>query len=136
MTLDEKQMKLKAYCENFDGECVDCPLEEIVKQPDGSHDFCYSDGANIERNYAALFGADEDTADMVNHPSHYETGRFECIDVMVETQGVEAVKDFCICNAFKYLYRHKNKNGNEDVKKAIWYLNKFMELEGEQHDQD
>ncbi len=67
--------------------------------------------------------------DNVNHPSHYETGKFECIDVMVETQGVEAVKDFCICNAFKYLYRHKNKNGLEDVKKAIWYLNKLVELE-------
>ena len=26
-------------------------------------------------------------ADNVNHPAHYETGKFECIDVMVETQG-------------------------------------------------
>lgn len=68
--------------------------------------------------------------DNVNHPSHYETGKFECIDVMVETQGVGAVKSFCICNAFKYLYRHKNKNGIEDIKKAIWYLNKLVELEG------
>ena len=67
--------------------------------------------------------------DNVNHPSHYETGKFECIDVMIETQGVEAVKAFCLCNAFKYLYRHKNKNGVEDVKKAIWYLNKYLELE-------
>lgn len=49
-------------------------------------------------------------ADIVNHPSHYETGSFECIDVMLETQGKEAVMDFCICNAFKYLYRHK-RNG-------------------------
>lgn len=31
-------------------------------------------------------------ADNVNHPSHYETGNFECIDVMVETQGEEATK--------------------------------------------
>ena len=35
-------------------------------------------------------------ADNVNHPAHYETGKFECIDVMVETQGVEATKDFCV----------------------------------------
>ncbi len=70
--------------------------------------------------------------DNVNHPKHYETGKFECIDVMVETQGVDAVKDFCICNAFKYLYRHKNKNGVEDIKKANWYLKKYIELsEGE-----
>lgn len=52
--------------------------------------------------------------DMVNHPSHYETGcGFECIDVMLETQGLDAVKDFCLCNAFKYLYRHRRKNGVE-----------------------
>ena len=35
-------------------------------------------------------------ADNVNHPSHYETGQFECIDVMVETQGVEATMNFCV----------------------------------------
>lgn len=35
--------------------------------------------------------------DNVNHPAHYETGKFECIEVMLETQGVEATKDFCVC---------------------------------------
>ena len=68
-------------------------------------------------------------ADNVNHPTHYETGKFECIEVMVETQGVEAVQDFCICNAFKYLYRHRRKNGKEDIEKARWYINKYLELE-------
>lgn len=66
---------------------------------------------------------------MVEHPPHYESGKFECIDVMEETQGVEAVQNFCLCNAFKYLYRHRHKNGLEDVKKAQWYLNKYIELE-------
>lgn len=70
--------------------------------------------------------------DNVDHPSHYETGKFECIDVMVETQGAEAVKHFCLCNAFKYLYRHNNKNGVEDIRKARWYIDKYLELEGEQ----
>lgn len=27
--------------------------------------------------------------DNVNHPAHYETGKFECIEVMLETQGVD-----------------------------------------------
>ena len=67
-------------------------------------------------------------ADNVNHPSHYETGKFECIDVMVETQGVEVTMNFCVCNALKYIYRHKRKNGIEDIQKAIWYLNKAEEL--------
>ena len=66
--------------------------------------------------------------DIVNNPKHYCTGTFECIDVMKETQGVEATKDFCVCNALKYIYRHRNKNGVEDIKKADWYLKKYIEL--------
>ena len=67
-------------------------------------------------------------ADNVNHPAHYETGKFECIEVMTEVMGKEAVADFCLCNAFKYLYRTKRKNGVEDIEKAQWYINKYLEL--------
>ena len=65
----------------------------------------------------------------VNHPSHYNQGKFECIDVMIETFGEQAVKDFCLLNAFKYVWRTNEKNGIEDAKKAIWYLNKLVDLE-------
>ena len=71
------------------------------------------------------------TIDSINHPQHYEINGMECIDVLLATQGKEAVKSFCICNAIKYLYRWKNKNGAEDIKKANWYINKFLELEKE-----
>ena len=74
----------------------------------------------------------KELTDVVNHPSHYETGTFECIDVMVETQGKEAVMQFCLCNAFKYLYRHNRKNGIEDIKKAKWYINKYIEMAEEE----
>ena len=47
---------------------------------------------------------------------------------MIEALGATAVRDFCVCNAFKYLYRHKRKGGDEDIAKANWYLNKFIEL--------
>ena len=70
--------------------------------------------------------------DPVNHPKHYETGKFECIDVMTEVFGVEKVKAFCQCNAFKYLYRMDRKNGTEDAEKAIWYLNRFIKLSKEE----
>nr|DAS82787.1 MAG TPA: nucelotide kinase [Caudoviricetes sp.] len=66
--------------------------------------------------------------DSVNHPSHYATGKYECIDVMLEIFGVEAVKTFCLLNAFKYNYRTGNKNGLEDIKKAKWYIDKYIEL--------
>ena len=66
----------------------------------------------------------------VNHPSHYQ-GKNECIDVMVAMFGIEAVKHFCMCNAYKYRFRSNMKNGEEDIKKAEWYENKLIELEGD-----
>ena len=73
--------------------------------------------------------------DLVNHPEHYETGKFECIDVMEEALGKDVVKGFCLGNAFKYLYRCKHKGKElEDIKKAIWYLNRLVE--GEQDEKE
>lgn len=68
------------------------------------------------------------TQDNIN-PSHYkDVASIECFDLMIETQGVEAVKNYCICNAQKYIFRHRHKNGDEDVLKAAWYLDKYREL--------
>ena len=70
--------------------------------------------------------------DNINHPAHYEGNTsLECIDVMEIAFGAEAVGNFCLCNAFKYLWRYKHKGGNEDVKKAEWYLNHFESIMGE-----
>ena len=70
--------------------------------------------------------------DKVNHPSHYTQGGIECIDAMEAALGKQVVIDFCLGNAFKYIFRCKNKNGLEDVKKANWYLNKLINLTEEQ----
>lgn len=72
-----------------------------------------------------------EAAEAVDHPSHYNQGKYECIDVMVETFGKEATQSFCLLNAFKYVWRARSKNGVEDIKKARFYLDKFLELEGE-----
>lgn len=59
----------------------------------------------------------------VNHPTHYTSGcGFECIEMMEMVFGKEAVIDYCVVNAFKYIWRHKQKNGTEDIAKAEWYL--------------
>ena len=68
----------------------------------------------------------------INHPDRYASGQFECIDVMIDVYGKEAVKHFCILNAFKYIWRTEKKNGVEDIKKAVWYLNKYIELGGDE----
>lgn len=64
----------------------------------------------------------------INHPDRYKTDGVECIDVMLKIFGVDAVKSFCKLNAFKYIWREQHKNGVEDIKKAVWYLNKYIEL--------
>ena len=69
----------------------------------------------------------------VNHPAHYQ-GKHECIDEMIAMFGVESVKHFCMCNVYKYRFRAALKNGQEDIKKAEWYMDKLMELEREHHD--
>ena len=61
--------------------------------------------------------------DNVNNPKHYAgSTSLECIECMRVTFGSVATYDFCLGNAFKYLWRYKNKNGAEDIKKARWYL--------------
>lgn len=65
----------------------------------------------------------------INHPDRYAGGKYECIEVMIDIFGVEFVKNFCVLNAFKYLWRHKQKGGTEDIKKAVWYLNEYIELD-------
>lgn len=70
--------------------------------------------------------------DMVNNPVHYQSMvkdlNIDAISCMRAAFGDESVIDFCICNALKYIYRHQSKNGKQDIQKAIWYLNKYLEL--------
>ena len=69
------------------------------------------------------------THDAVNHPSHYCTGGIECIDVIKATsQGMDGIEAFCHGNAMKYLFRWKQKNGLEDLKKARWYIDRLIKM--------
>lgn len=62
---------------------------------------------------------------VVNHPNHYANScSLECIEAMELFYGLKAVFNFCKLNAFKYIWRYKNKNGMEDLEKARWYCNK------------
>jgi hypothetical protein len=72
-------------------------------------------------------GGESMNKELVNHPDHYNmNGRKECIVEMEERYGAKAVAFFCLLNAYKYLYRAGNKDGNteeQDVQKARWYYN-------------
>ena len=67
--------------------------------------------------------------EMINHPQHYKNNTYECIDIMLDIFGKDKTATFCELNAFKYLWRANNKGTDiQDKKKAIWYLNKYIEL--------
>jgi hypothetical protein len=67
--------------------------------------------------------------DLVNHPPHYLKGKVECIDALEsatsDLTGIEAV---CTANAIKYLWRWKQKDGVESLRKAQWYINRLIEV--------
>ena len=62
--------------------------------------------------------------DNVNHPPHYMQGDAKCCKCgnPIECIDVTRHQSFGIGNAIKYLWRYKNKNGIEDLRKAIWYI--------------
>ena len=64
--------------------------------------------------------------DAVN-PQHYK-GDIECIDAMRYVFGDKFTANGCLWNVFKYLWRYADKNGEEDIEKAKWYMNKFKML--------
>jgi hypothetical protein len=58
----------------------------------------------------------------VDRPSHYNQGDIECLDAMVAAFGEDAVRTYARVNAFKYLWRSEYKGGDEDLRKAVFYL--------------
>lgn len=59
------------------------------------------------------------------NPDHYKNSTsLECIEAMELIFGKESVVNFCVCNAWKYIWRWKHKNGLEDLEKAKWYVKK------------
>ena len=66
--------------------------------------------------------------DAVNHPKHYQSkSGLEVIDVIdAFTEGLEGTEAVCTANVLKYVCRWKQKNGLEDLQKAMWYLNHLI----------
>ena len=69
------------------------------------------------------------------NPDHYKSEcSLECYQAMILALGVEGFINFCLGNAFKYMWRYKNKGKpKEDLEKANWYINKVIEY-GDEND--
>lgn len=68
--------------------------------------------------YAAQHDGLNLSKEKVDHPEHYNQGKYEVVDV-IQDWGL----DFSEGNVVKYIARSKHKASRlEDLKKARWYL--------------
>lgn len=130
-----KEMRdcLKRYCSEQDCFCSNCKLKNFLLgagyyEPNKS---CYLEAcpneAIVKEAYKMV--SEIDVKEEVRHPRRYSNGKYECIEVMKDVFGNEFVKNFCIGNSFKYIWRNERKNGVEDIKKAVFYLNYYINME-------
>ena len=65
----------------------------------------------------------------INHPAHYCQGGIECIDAIeAATTNLTGIEAVCTANVIKYIWRWKEKNGAEDLRKAEWYLKRLAQI--------
>ena len=71
----------------------------------------------------------ESTDKMVSHPSHYQSkSGLEVINVIAAfTEGLEGIEAVDTGNAIKYICRWKDKNGIQDLEKAMWYIQHLID---------
>lgn len=145
--------ELKIIEEKADANCPTCPYDEVCKKMEGTLCNMHKDlqflidGGVIKPTVEAIPLATDDTIiqtreanffppisdliennDMVNHPKHYTMGKYECIDVLEDvTKDLKGSEAICTANAIKYLWRWKQKNGIEDLKKAKWYIQHLID---------
>jgi hypothetical protein len=65
-------------------------------------------------------------SDDVNHPKHYTShpSGVECIQIVEHMS-------FNLGNAVKYIWRYDQKEGLQDLEKAIWYIKREIERIGD-----
>jgi len=80
-------------------------------------------GETVEQEMARFLRENKTDADAVNHPPHYKSPNG--LEVIAVIEGFEL--GFHEGNVVKYLLRWKQKGGLEDLRKARWYLDRFIE---------
>ena len=79
-----------------------------------------SEALNID--YKEL-NVEEDKKEMVDHPKHYNMGKYEAIEV-IEDWGL----GFNLGNTVKYISRAGHKDDIvQDLKKSLWYIDREIQ---------
>ncbi len=102
--------------------CDNCKFGELNKI---QYPWCECNSCN---GYGCWEPKDEEPKETVNHPNHYQSSKFEVIDIIDEFgKDYSGESAFDFGNVVKYILRAKKKNGLEDLKKAQWYLSRLID---------
>ena len=143
MTIDDMRIELSKYCDGFNICSDGCRL----RKPEGGCRWVELDDESTKDYYwflvnEGLIGKPEQpeinfikvdrndevepTNDAVNHPNHYCRNGVERIDIIKAITG-DYFDEYCVGTITKYLFRWKDKNGVEDLRKAQRYLSYLIE---------
>lgn len=94
-------------------------VQVVVYNEDGYH-VCDADDLSLLTQMGTASTVEPmkpDVQDPINHPTHYTShpSGVECITI---TEHMS----FLLGNAMKYIWRADLKGGVEDLKKAVWYV--------------
>lgn len=67
----------------------------------------------------------------ITNPEHYHKGSIDVISFLEQhfpESKYTVAEGFFIGNAIKYICRHEEKNGSEDLIKAIDYIHRLIEM--------
>lgn len=85
----------------------------------------FTGGYTIEVPYYTVLKIikNDNSVEEINKPKRYnKRGKLECWDVIIDQE-----MSFLEGNIIKYVWRYKEKNGVEDLKKARVYLDKLIQ---------
>lgn len=115
--------------DNYD----DTPLSKLIKEWEDLSDFVKEDiMADIVSTNVDFEDEDEEVSDkeMVNHPPHYNQGKFETIDIIEDIVAGydDPVEAYLVGTTLKYLARAPFKNAKkQDLEKAEFYLKRAID---------
>jgi hypothetical protein len=69
--------------------------------------------------------------ELLGRQAHYDKAGIQPVEYIMGSFPPDGVRGYFAGNIIKYLYRYRDKNGVEDLKKARVYLNWLIEWEGE-----
>lgn len=107
-------------------------VDACVYKPEGDvedDDACDTVSERMQQIGEGFGEAFDKVGDDPTNPNYYKQASIELIDFMEETSSPEAFQGYCKNNVLKYVVRYKNKNGVEDLNKAMWYLQRLIESE-------